>query len=149
MLTLERGRGWSIYSLGGKEVHGLQPFTVRRQAEPDVRASCRMSGPTGGAGCPGWGPDVRPDGESFCRFWCVAPDFRASGRMSGLGPDVRGLQMLGDWDVAVVDVSSGRMSRAGAGCPGPGAVFFSFRRFSSSVNLVACPSSRASSGGSS
>ena len=79
------------------------------QEEPDVRAGveafCALW--IGGAGCPGEeagfpglreepdvrarGPDVRADGESFCRFWCVAPDFRASGRMSGLGPDVRGL----------------------------------------------------------
>ena len=57
------------------------------------------------AGCPGLregpdvrarGADVRADGESFCRFWCVAPDFRASGRISGLGPDVRaGRRMFG------------------------------------------------------
>ena len=53
-----------------------------------------------GAGCPGWGPDVRAGGANFCSLWiggvgcpgwgagCPAareePDVRASGRMSGL-----------------------------------------------------------------
>ena len=119
MLTLERGMGWSIYSLGGEEVHGLRPFTARRQAEPDVRASGRMSGLTAIAsvgsgawhrisghlaGCPGWG---RMSGAWSCRaagllrVWALQ------------GPDVRGLE----------------------------AVLGSFRWFSSSVNLATCSSS--------
>ena len=111
MLTLERGRWESIYSLGGEEVHGLRPFTVHTQAEPDVRASGRMSGRR--AGCPvvHEGLDVRVGGAG-CPVLPEGPDARCVGRMSGLlGPS------------SVYSGSLGRISGAsgGAGCPGHGA----------------------------
>ena len=151
MLTLERWRRRSIYSLGGRR---------------GTRASALYCAQTDGAGCPGDGPDVRGFTESrmsglagwmsgleeltlLLSVWRVA-DFQGRGRMSGVDVGCLGPVALGGWAaVAVVVVSSGRMSGPGAGCPGPGAAFFFFRRSSSSVNLAACLSSRASSGGSS
>ena len=61
MLTLERGRWESIYSLGGRK---------------GTRALALYCAPTDGAGCPGDGPDVR----AFPK-----------GRMSGLGGQMSGL----------------------------------------------------------
>ena len=49
----------------------------------------------------------------------------------------------------VVDALGAGCPGLGAGCPGPGDFSGSFRRSSSSVNLGTCPSSRASSKGSS
>ena len=124
MLTLERWRRRSIYSLGGRR---------------GTRASALYCAQTDGAGCPGlqeWpdvrarGPDVRARGENSCGLWIDeagfpdrGPDFGASREAGcpGSWSDVWGLE--------------GELAR--------------FRWFSSSVNLAACPSSRASSGGSS
>ena len=100
-----------------------------------------------GAGCPGWGPDVRrltksrmsglelPDSFDLwlegAGFPGVRPDVRdfARRRMSGVDAGCPRSGALGGWAaVAVVVVSSGRMSGPGAGCPGPGVVSVFFRR---------------------
>ena len=120
MLTLERWRRRSIYSLGGRRGTRASALTVRRQGWSDVRATGRMSGASGGAGCPGWGADVRAGGQNFWMFCSVAPDVRAFGRISGLGPDVRaGRQMSGlEGSATVVSVAWRRMSGRGARFPG-------------------------------
>ena len=77
-------------------------------------------------GFPGWrpdvragGPDVRAGGQNFWMFCNVAPDVRAFGRISRLGPDVRagrrmsGSCRLGHWLLAAGDTSRGRMSGLG------------------------------------
>ena len=90
MLTLERWGRRSIYSLEGRR---------------GTRASAPYCAQTGGAGCPSLpeGPDVRAGGLSFWMSCSVAPDVRASGRISGLGPDVRGLSLLSGWEAAEED----------------------------------------------
>ena len=164
MLTLERWRRKSIYSLGGRRGTRASALTVRRQGWPDVwatgrmsgasgEAGCpgwgRMSGASGEAGCPGWGPDVRAGGQNFWMFCSVAPDVRAFGRMSGLDTGCPGPVGLGVWAAAAVDAP-------GAGCPGSWpdvrgleGELARFRWFSSSMDLAACPSSCTSPGGSS
>ena len=113
MLTLERWRKRSIYSLGGRRGTRASALTVRRQRWPDVRATGRMSGASGEAGCPGCGPDVR--------------GFR-KGRMSGRGGRMSGLEgKTSGCSVAWRRMSGllagfpgfGRMSGLDAGCPGP------------------------------
>ena len=110
MLTLERGRGWSIYSLGGvKRYMGFGPLLCadRRsrmsghragcpglQEGPDVRAGvdafcdeCRMSGLAGWAGCPGHGQMSRPCSTSVAGLLLLLTSSGAGclgqGRMSG------------------------------------------------------------------
>ena len=113
MLTLERGRGWSIYSLGGEEVHGLRPFTVRRQAEPDVRGFGR--GRMSGLG-----------GRMSGRMAKASVGSGAWAGFPGFWPDVQtGRQMsrpcrLGRLGFGCCGRSRGQMSGALAGCPGPG-----------------------------
>ena len=75
--------------------------------------------------------------------------FPGWGRMSGLDAGCPGPVGLGVWAAAAVDAP-------GAGCPGSWpdvrgleGELARFRWFSSSMDLAACPSSRASSGGSS
>ena len=82
MLTLERWRRRSIYSLGGRR---------------GTRASALYCAQTDGAGCPGDGPDVRgfrSGRMSGLGAGCPAareePDVRASGRMSGLNRSASG-----------------------------------------------------------
>ena len=110
------------------------------------------------AGCPGLPeapdvrartPDVRAGGLNFCGSWCEAPDFRGFGRMSGLDAGCPG---PGD----LADLAVGDGEAPGAGCPGLGpdvrgleGDLVRFSWFSSSAEWVACPSSRASLGGSS
>ena len=120
MLNLERGRGRSIYSLGGRR---------------GTWASALHCSHTGRAGCPGVGPDVR----GFRRLRMSGPRRRMSGlegktsgcsvawrRISELGPDFRaGRRMsgpcrLGRLGCCCCGCSRGRMSGAMAGCPGPG-----------------------------
>ena len=115
MLTLERWRRRSIYSLGGEGIHGPRPFTMRRQGRPDVRA--------GRAGCPGFqatpdvragGPDVRAGAVAFVALGFGGARFLGyRGRMSGACSLLR----LG---CCRGRRSRGRMSGALAGCPGPG-----------------------------
>ena len=166
MLTLERGRGRSIYSLGGRR--GTWPSALH----------CSH---TGGAGCPGVGPDVRGfrrrrmsgsrrrmSGLEVqvsvvpgARRWIsgALAGFPGWGRISGAsweagcpGPGGRmsGPCSLRGWAAAAV------LASPGAGCPGSGpnvrgleGELVHFGWFSSSVEWAACPSSHASSGGSS
>ena len=70
MLTLERGRGWSVYSLGGRR---------------GTWASALHCAQTGGAGCPGlreW-PDVRADLVQLRVSSVMGAGF------PGVGPDIR------------------------------------------------------------
>ena len=146
MLTLERGRGWSIYILGGaKRYMGFGPLLCA-----DRRS--RMSGRR--AGCPGLqeGPDVRADGANFCSLWiggvgcpgwgagCPAareePDVRASGRMSELTWFSFGCLLrwaLDFWAGAgCPGLREGPDVWGLAGCPGPVA----FLRFLSSCSFI-------------
>ena len=155
MLTLERWGRRSIYSLEGRR---------------GTRASALYCAQTEGAGCPGDGLDVR----AFPRGRMSGLGGRMSGlegsatvvsvawrRMSGRGagfpglreePDVRGwVRMSGPCSTSMAGLLL-LLTSSGAGCPGPwpdvrgleGGLAF-FRWFSSSMDLVACPSSRASS----
>ena len=163
MLSLKRGRGWSIYSLRGRK----GPW-----------ASALHCAHAGGAGCPGVGPDVR----GFPRRRMSGPKRRMSGlggfasgqrrRISGLEagcpglrgrPDVRGLgpgcpgwlcTLLCSLDQGAgfpgwrPDVRGRPDVRArGPDVRGLGGELVPLGWFSSSVECAACPSSHASSGG--